>query len=73
MDLSRFVQTDVPYLIRDKTNMAIINNDVRKYELYKKNKTNQKKKDEELSELKNQLQEMKEMLAQVLQPKEKTE
>mgnify|MGYP000925864499 CR=1 FL=1 len=66
MDLSRFVQTDVPYLLRDKSNMAIINNDVRKYELYKKSKANQKKKDEELIELKNQLQEMKEMLAQVI-------
>ncbi len=70
MDLSKFVQTDVPYLLRDKTNMAIINNDVRKYELYKKSKANQKKKDEELSELKTQLKEMKDMLTQVLQQKE---
>jgi len=72
MDLSKFVQTDVPYLLRDKTNMAIINNDVRKYELYKKSKANQKKKDEELSELKTQLKEMKDMLAQVIQQKEST-
>jgi len=70
MDLSKFVQTDVPYLLRDKTNMAIINNDVRKYELYKKNKSIQKKKDEEMIELKNQIQEMREILSKITQQTE---
>ena len=73
MDTSRFVQTDIPHLLRDKTNMAIINNDVRKYEAYKKNKELRKQKDNELSDLKEQLKQMQELLQSVVNKPETSE
>lgn len=60
------IQTEASHLLRDTTNMAVISNNVKAYEIFKKNKEKQIQRDSELSDLRSQLEEMKTLLNLVL-------
>lgn len=56
------IQTESSNLKRDTNNMALINNNVKAYEIYKKSILEKSKKEEELNTMKNQIQELKNLL-----------
>lgn len=56
------IQSQVSYLKRDTTNMALINHNVRAYEIFKQVQETKKIKEEEINTLKTQLEEMKALL-----------
>lgn len=64
------IQTEASHLLRDTTNMAVISNNVKAYEIFKKNKEKQSQRDSEISDLKGQLEEMKTLLNKVLNKEE---
>lgn len=64
------IQTEASHLLRDTSNMAVISNNVKAYEIFKKNKEKQIQRDSELSDLRSQLEEMKTLLNKVLNKEE---
>jgi hypothetical protein len=64
------IQTEASHLLRDTTNMAVISNNVKAYEIFKKNKEKQIQRDSEISDLRSQLEEMKTLLNLVLNKEE---
>jgi hypothetical protein len=64
------IQTEASHLLRDTSNMAVISNNVKAYEIFKRNKEKQIQRDSELSDLRSQLEEMKTLLNKVLNKEE---
>lgn len=64
------IQTEATHLLRDTTNMAVISNNVKAYEIFKKNKEKQIQRDNEISDLRSQLEEMKALLQNLVLNKE---
>ncbi len=60
------VQTESKNLIRDTSNMALINNNVKAYEAYKNIKNIQKDKDNKINSLESELQELKSIMNLIL-------
>lgn len=56
------IQTESSNLKRDTTNMALINHNVKAYEIHKNVQAKRIEKEEELNNMKNQIQELKSLL-----------
>jgi diphthamide synthase (EF-2-diphthine--ammonia ligase) len=66
------VQTETTGFLRDTTNMALVNNDTRAYEIHKRQSAQRRKQETETQELKDQVQELKDLVAQ-LKPTKRTD
>lgn len=60
------IQTEANNLIRDTSNMALINNNVKAFKAYKKTKLIQTEKDNKIESLENELKELKSIINLVL-------
>ena len=60
------IQTEAKNLLRDTSNMALINNNVKAYELYKKVRNKHQEKDEKIQNLESQVNELKSILTLLL-------
>jgi cell division protein FtsB len=60
---------DAPGLVRDTASNAIINKDRKAYQEFKARRRVQKAKDAELEELKNEVNELKELVKSLVKPK----
>lgn len=60
------IQTESKNLIRDTNNMALINNNVKAFESYKKIKLIQKEKDIKINSLESEIQELKSIMNLIL-------
>ena len=56
------VSTEQAGFLRDTSNMALINNNKKTYDLYKKQKQIQEEKKQEITNLKNELEELKQLV-----------
>ena len=63
------VETETKGYVRDTTNMSLINTNKKSYDIYKSQKKIQLKKQEEINELKNELNSLKDLLKTVIESK----
>lgn len=63
------VSTEQAGFLRDTSNMALINNNKKTYDLYKKQKQIQAEKKQEIDTLKTELEELKKMIQLMSQGK----
>jgi len=60
------IQTEASHFQRDTSNMAVISSNVKGYEIFKRKKTLEEKKNSEISDLKNQVEELKNLISSLI-------